>query len=53
MDEESLNMIAEHYGLKQANNSDNKVTWKEGLREEEKLFVMGIASHDVTELFLE
>ena len=37
-------MIAEHFGLTQ--KADEEGTWKEGLPEAEKLFVMGAASQD-------
>ena len=41
-----MNNIAEHFGLKQATNSDNEGTRKEGSPETEKLFVMGAASQE-------
>ena len=44
LDKESLNMIAKHFGLTQ--KTDEEGTWKEGLPDAEKLFVMGAASQD-------
>jgi hypothetical protein len=48
LDKESLNMIAEHFGdhFGLTRKPDEEGTWKEGLPEAEKLFVMGAASQD-------
>ena len=47
VDKDSLLVIlGEHFGLKEKANSDDEGTWKEGLSEAEKLFVMGAASQD-------